>query len=212
MQAPQGRKPAAIAVSSSAKNTRWLAARSPGAASESAHGAVQACRRPWSAPWPPSRPFSATRVRLAVGGRAACRLAHTSAARSGLVVEQPRFRLDSAGEAGERAVGADHPVARDDDREGVARVGGADGGEPRSEGELAGHLPIAGGLAVGDRRDGPSQTRRSQSVLLWAKREVELRALAGEVLRELAPGGLEQRVVALHAGGRAVPAGEVQGA
>ena len=44
-----------------------------------------------------------------------------------LVVEQPGLGLDAAAEAGEVAVGADHPVARDDDRQRVAAVGGADG-------------------------------------------------------------------------------------
>ena len=44
-----------------------------------------------------------------------------------------------------------------------------------------------------------------------AQREVELGPLAREVLGELAAGGLEQRVIALPAGGRAVAAGQVDG-
>ena len=49
-----------------------------------------------------------------------------------LVVQQPRLRLQSTAEPDERAVAADHAVARHDDRQRVLAVGGADGpGLPR---------------------------------------------------------------------------------
>ena len=44
-----------------------------------------------------------------------------------LVGQQPRLRVQSAGEAGELAVAADHPVARDDDAQRVAPVRRAHG-------------------------------------------------------------------------------------
>src|SRR5690349_17841856 len=76
-----------------------------------------------------------------------------------LQVEQGSLAVEATAVAGEGAVGADHAVAGDDDRDRVAAVGGADdaGALPRldvglEEGgvDLLGLLAVADGLAVGD--------------------------------------------------------------
>src|SRR4051795_3982961 len=69
-----------------------------------------------------------------------------------LDLEQGLLALDAAGVAGQRAVGTDHAVARDDDRDRVAAVGQADGArggvglaEPPRD------LAVRRGVAVADR-------------------------------------------------------------
>src|SRR4051812_23008664 len=63
-----------------------------------------------------------------------------------LVVEQRPLGVQAAGVAGERAVGADDAMARDDDRDPVAAVGAADG--PRDAAQLPGDLAVGGRLAL----------------------------------------------------------------
>src|SRR6185312_7825667 len=104
-----------------------------------------------------------------------------------LVIEQPALSLEPAAVADETSRGADQAVAGDDDREGVAavrqprRTGGsraADGGR---------QLAVGARLAIGD----PEQ-RPPHDALELAPGEpqgqLECRALAGEVLLELASG------------------------
>src|SRR5436190_18021589 len=68
-----------------------------------------------------------------------------------LELEQGLLAFDAAGVAGERAVGADHAVARDDDRDGVRAVGEPDrtgGGVGLAE--TSGDLAVRRGVAVAD--------------------------------------------------------------
>src|SRR5688572_23808525 len=101
-----------------------------------------------------------------------------------LVVEQPGLALDAAAEAGEVTVGADHPVARDDDRQRVAPVGGAHGAGEVAVAEATGLLAIAHRLPIGDRAQrlpGGELERRP----LRGEGNVELETITGEVLVEL---------------------------
>src|SRR5437764_9061334 len=71
-----------------------------------------------------------------------------------LVLEQESLQVEAAAEARERAVGADHAVARQDERERVLAVRRAD--RPRrvrAEAEPPRLLPVAHGLPVRDRRE-----------------------------------------------------------
>ena len=82
-----------------------------------------------------------------------------------LELEQRLLALEPAGVAGERAVGADHPVARDHDRDRVAAVGQPD----RARGgvglaEPVRDLAVRRGLAVADPAAAASQTRCWKSV------------------------------------------------
>src|SRR4051812_19170201 len=64
------------------------------------------------------------------------------------VVEQPLFAPAAAAVAAERAVGADHPVTRDHDRELVLPVDAADGADGAWRSDAAGHVGVRPGLAV----------------------------------------------------------------
>src|SRR6478609_79140 len=82
-----------------------------------------------------------------------------AADRPALEVEQGLLALQAAAVAGQRAVGADHPVTGDDDRDRVAPVAGADDPRPLPRLDVGveqrrvdprGELAVALGLAVGD--------------------------------------------------------------
>src|SRR4051794_8933349 len=121
-----------------------------------------------------------------------------------LVVEQCPLGSEAAGVPRERAVGADHAVAGDDDRDPVAAVGAAD--RSRDAAELARELAVGGRLAVRDRAQaGPDRELERRAVL--GQREVEFRALAGEVLVELALDLGERAVVRAGVGVQAMAVG-----
>ena len=100
------------------------------------------------------------------------------------MLQQPTLAVEPAAVARQAAVRADHAVARHDDRDRVAAVGGADRAGAVRPPDLPGDLAIAARLAVRDRE------QRLPDVLLevgaaHVELEVELNALAGEVLLEL---------------------------
>ena len=101
------------------------------------------------------------------------------------MLEEEALHVQAAAEAGERAVGADHAVARQDERERVLAVGGADGARGiRTEAEPPRLLAVADGLPVGDRRERePAAPLEVGAVEV--ERQVERRQLAGEVRLEL---------------------------
>src|SRR4051812_49725609 len=70
-----------------------------------------------------------------------------------LVIEQRALGLQAARVARQGAVGADHAVARVDDRDGIAAVGATD--RTRDAAELTGQLAVGDRLAVRD----PAQSR-----------------------------------------------------
>src|SRR5258708_5160166 len=71
-----------------------------------------------------------------------------------LELEEEALELEPAAEPGERPVGADHAVARKDERQRVLAVRGANRARRvRPETEPARLFPVAHGLAVGDRRE-----------------------------------------------------------
>src|SRR4051794_38852264 len=113
-----------------------------------------------------------------------------------LELEQGALHLDPARVAGERAVGADDAVARHDDRDRVQRVRAADGAARRGPADPRRDLGVRRGLAVRDRANlvphAPLELRAGEPEL-----EVELGALAREVLLELDRGGRQRRGVAL---------------
>src|SRR3954471_23278267 len=65
-----------------------------------------------------------------------------------LVLEQRLLERQATCVAGQAAIGADHPVARDEDADRVATVRAADGA--RRAVDRAGGLPVRDGLAVRD--------------------------------------------------------------
>src|SRR6266576_2969435 len=71
-----------------------------------------------------------------------------------LVLEQEALEVQPATETGQRSVGADHAMARQDERQRVLAVRRADRARRiRAESEPARLLAVAHGLAVGDRRE-----------------------------------------------------------
>ncbi len=52
--------------------------------------------------------------------------------------------------AAERAVGTQHPVTRNDDREGIGRAGRADRADSSRIADQLSDLPVAAGLAIAD--------------------------------------------------------------
>src|SRR3954454_9836926 len=121
-----------------------------------------------------------------------------------LVFEQGPLGVQPAGVARQRAVGADHAVAGDDDRDLVAAVGPPDG--PGRAAELGRELPVGPRDAVGDRPQlGPHRELERGAAL--RERELERGALAREVLVELALDLAEAAVVGPGVGVQAVPVG-----
>src|SRR3954452_8908411 len=165
------------------RRTRGAGARSPAAARTVRRGS-RGVRRPWcgrarrGGPWRRSG-------RALRRGPAACRSGSHQRRAPGLEVEQRPLGRQPAAVAGERAVGADHAVARHDDRDRVLAVGGADGAERGRVPDLAGDLAVGGGLPVRDLQQRiPDQALERRA--LGPQRDVELRARAREVLGELA--------------------------
>src|SRR4051812_16333614 len=119
-----------------------------------------------------------------------------------LEFQQRALHLDPARIAGQRSVGADDAVARHDHGDRVAPVRAADrtAGAPRAH--AAGDLGVRGRLAVRDRAhglpDAPLERRAGEVEV-----ELELGALAREVLLELYRGGADRLGVALRGGGLA---------
>src|SRR3954451_17644979 len=121
-----------------------------------------------------------------------------------LVVEQCALGRQAAGVARQRPVGADHAMARRDDRDRVAAVGAAD--RSRHAAQLARELAVGDRLALRDL----AQPRPDGALELGAvlgQREVERGAFAGEVLVELALHFGERAVVRAGAGVQAVAVG-----
>jgi hypothetical protein len=69
--------------------------------------------------------------------------------------QQRPLDLDAPPEAGERAVGADHPVAGNDDTDRVGGVGAADGAGGGGIAQAGGELTVAERPAVGDPPEAP---------------------------------------------------------
>src|SRR6478735_1630664 len=118
-----------------------------------------------------------------------------------LVLEQRALGVKAAGVARQRAVGADHAVAGDDDRDLVAAVGAAD--RAGDAADLAREFAVGARLAVRD----PAQ--RAPDVELerravFGERDVEPGPLAREVLVELAREDGEVTVVRAGIGVEAV--------
>ena len=87
------------------------------------------------------------------------------------MLEQRALGVEAAGVARERAVGADHAVAGDDDRDLVAAVGAAD--RAGDAADLARELAVGARLAVRDLAQlGPDVELERRAVL--GEREVEL--------------------------------------
>src|SRR3954470_24373243 len=96
-------------------------------------------------------------------------------------IEQRALHLEAARVAGERAVRADHPVARHYHRHGVAPVRAADRAGRARTADPARDLGIRGGLAVRDRPHlVPHAALERRALELDG--ELELGAFAGEVL------------------------------
>src|SRR6185295_1124946 len=99
-------------------------------------------------------------------------------------VEQEALARQPAGVAGEAPVLADDAVARDDHGERVVRDGIADLAGERGVAELARELPVRRRLPVGNPRDEVPDLPLERGAG-HGRRQVEARALPGEVLGEL---------------------------
>src|SRR3954451_13544273 len=121
-----------------------------------------------------------------------------------LVIEQRALGLQPARVARQRAVGADHAVARVDDRDRVAAVGAPD--RAGDAAELTGQLAVGDRLAVRDLAQArPDGALEGGAVL--GQRQVERGPLAGEVLVELALHLGERTVVRAGVGVQVVAVG-----
>src|ERR1700727_2430093 len=110
---------------------------------------------------------------------------HPRSHERGFVVEQEALTLEASGVTGQVATRADHAMARDDDRDRIASVGQADCPRGRRPLELARELSVRGGGAVGDLEQAPPDALEEGTPAAHLQRDVELEALAGEVLLEL---------------------------
>jgi len=99
-------------------------------------------------------------------------------------VQEETLALQPAGVAGELAAPADDAVARDDHRERVAADGVAHPARQRGVTERAGELAVGRRLPVGDPVDEVPDVPLER-VARGGGRQVEARALTGEVLGEL---------------------------
>ena len=103
---------------------------------------------------------------------------------TGFEHEQQLLGRDSAAEAGERAVGADDPVAWDDDWNRVRAVGRSDGAFRTEMADSGGNLTVGSRLTVGDFAElGPDLPLKRAALRI--DRKVELEAFPAEVLIEL---------------------------
>src|SRR5437016_7854579 len=68
-----------------------------------------------------------------------------------LVIQQPALSLQSAAVADQRARGADHAVAGDENRDVISAIGGADGAAGAGPADGPGLLAIASGFAEPNR-------------------------------------------------------------
>src|SRR5690606_6273877 len=112
-------------------------------------------------------------------------------------LQQEMLGRQAAAEAGEGAVGADHAVAGQDDRQRVAAVGGADRAHRCGAADAQRKLRIADGAAIGDipqRQPYLALERRA----LRRQRQLEAAALAIEVFLQLVARLAQQRMVAGH--------------
>ncbi len=105
-----------------------------------------------------------------------------------LVGEQPALLLDSAGVPAQVPPGGDHPVAREQDGDGVLAVGVSDGAGAAGA-DAAGQFTVSHDLAPGD---GPECLPDDELVLGAVQVEGrELRRMAGEVVGQRLEPGLQ---------------------
>ncbi len=129
-----------------------------------------------------------------------------------LKVEKYLLATQTAGVAGEPAVGADDPVARNQNRQWIASHRRPDNLRRRTVVELTGQLSVRARLTVWDLAD---QIPHSSLQLISAriKLDVELLALPGEVLSKLSAHAIESAFGSIAKGRRIRPVpvmGEVQ--
>src|SRR5512132_47164 len=130
---------------------------------------------------------------------------HREAQRAGLEVEQRALVVEPPAVAGQRTVAADDAMARADDGDRVAAVGAADGTRLAGVADAAGDLAVADRLAVGDLQQRLPDALLEGAAAVGTQWQVEVGALAGEVLAQLGDDGLEARVVGDVAGAEADP-------
>src|SRR5262245_37935216 len=101
----------------------------------------------------------------------------------------------AAAVAGEAAVGTDHTMTRDNDRDAVVAVGSPHGARRRRAADAERDRLIGRGRAVGNREQGAPDARLERRSVEH-ERNGELLTRAGEILLELAPSLIEQPVLA----------------
>ncbi len=123
-------------------------------------------------------------------------------------IQQRAFGGRSAAVAAHRAVGADDPMARHYDRDGVGRAGCPDGANGLGRTRKSGQRAVAGGGAVADVGRQVLEHHAAKSLgELPIQRHVEVVPASGEILVELPRDGVEAGRGVQHAG--ADPVGQV---
>jgi len=108
------------------------------------------------------------------------------------MAEQPSLGVCPGREAGERAVGPDHAMAGDDDRNRIAPVGRADRAGLAGVAEAPGLLAVADRLSVRDLPEHPPHSLLERRAA-WIEGEIERRSHAGEIFSELVGRDAEDR-------------------
>ncbi len=93
---------------------------------------------------------------------------------------------EPAAKAGERAVGPDHAVARNDDRQRIRTVGKPDRPRTSDDSHVPRELPVRPGLAVGDGAQ-PFPDRELKRRARRGELQLEAPSLPGEILGKLRP-------------------------
>jgi len=94
--------------------------------------------------------------------------------------EQPSFHVKAAAVTTERAVGGNHAMAGDDDRDWVAIVGHADGAECIRFAYGPGNVGVSARLSIGNRQQ-RAPAGKLEIGAAKIERESKLAALAGEI-------------------------------
>src|SRR5690606_14175215 len=154
---------------------RWTSAPAPWASGRA--------RRPWRFTAPARSAPAAADPRRSRGKQGRLRLRKRA-----LQPEQEGLGGQAAAETGERAIGADHPVAGQHDGQRVAAVGGADRAHRGGTPDVARQVAVAPGASVGNRSQRPPHLALEAGAM-QRQRQVERLAAAVEILLQLTAGG-----------------------
>lgn len=127
---------------------------------------------------------------------------------AGFVLEQVLFNVEATGKTSELAAAANYAVARHDDRDRIAPVGGSHGAGCVGIAESAGKIQVRAGLAIRNGKQGiPNFLLKGRAVQV--ERELEAGTTACEILLQLSCREAEMWVIRIF---RHLPEPDAQGA